>query len=70
VSASKLRLNSECQPGIEKKPVVAAGVVADRTNHKDFIAGTASGGLALDMGYIVVRPVFRRSPADRLSLEI
>jgi hypothetical protein len=49
---------------------VAEGVVVGRTNHKDFIAGAAAGGLALDMGYIVVRRVFRRSAADRLSLKI
>ena len=70
MSASKPRLNSECQPGMEKKPVVAAGVVADRTNHKDFIAGAAAARSPLDVRDIVVRPVFRRSPADRLSLEI
>jgi hypothetical protein len=55
---------------MEKKPVVAAGVVADRTNHKDFIAGAAAARSPLDVRDIVVRPVFRRSPADRLSLEI
>jgi hypothetical protein len=68
VSASKPGLNSESQPGIEKKRVVAVCAVARRTNHKDFIAGAAAGGLPLDMGYIVVRPVFRRSGADRRSL--
>jgi hypothetical protein len=44
--------------------------VAGRTNHKDFIAGAAAGGLALDIRYIAVRPVFRHSPANRLRVEI